>query len=71
MIIMVIIVMIIVIITATVIYLNVILCLCNAILPPACFWRWSRQKIAGPAASFALPPTVLQRTVSREKNLIF
>ena len=50
----------IVIIIATAIYLNVVLHLCNAILPSACIWRWSRQKIAGAAASFALPPRVSQ-----------
>ena len=58
-----IIIVVIMIIIATAIYLNVILCLCNAILFFACLWRWFRQKIAGAAASFALPPTVLQRTV--------
>ena len=51
------------IIIATIIYLNVILYLYNAILPPTCHGRWFKQKIAGPAASFALSQRVLQTGV--------
>ena len=50
-------------IIATIIYLNVILNLCNAILSSACIWRSFKQKIAGAITSFALPSRVLQKGV--------
>ena len=34
------------------------------ILPSACIWRSFKQKIAGAAASFALPPRILQKGVT-------
>ena len=64
-----IIIVIIVIIIATVIYLNVILDSCNAILSSACIWRSFRQKIAGAVASFALPPRVLQKGVFQQVRM--